>query len=177
MEESTTLSRLTELLRQARKANLQLGADLEAEFVALTKCCSFSLVFEQHQPEAVGLPCFQGWYRNPVRAAKESLAAACKDEVDDWEALRPDFIFFGTNNDGSVAVDLVDSHRYHLTDALPKLRGPAYFAERLANDFHRVESVVETGDVLRVLDITKPRVRETIRLAQSTKTLYESEVC
>lgn len=55
-EESTTLSRLTELLRQARKADPQLGADLEAEFVALTKRRTFGLVFEQHQPEAVELP-------------------------------------------------------------------------------------------------------------------------
>lgn len=55
-EEGTTLSRLTELLRQARKADPQLGADLEAEFVALTKRRTFGLVFEQHQPEAVELP-------------------------------------------------------------------------------------------------------------------------
>ena len=36
-EEGATLSRVTELLRQARKVDPQLGADLEAEFVALTK--------------------------------------------------------------------------------------------------------------------------------------------
>src|SRR5699024_8807859 len=62
-------------------------------------------------------PGFQGWYRNPDRAAKESLAVAYKDEVGDWKALRPDFIFFGTNHDGSVAVDLVDPHGHHLSDA------------------------------------------------------------
>ncbi|GAA1007049.1 hypothetical protein GCM10009551_086690 [Nocardiopsis tropica] len=50
------MSRLTELLRQARKANPQLGADLEAEIAALTKRRTFGLVFEQHQPEAVELP-------------------------------------------------------------------------------------------------------------------------
>lgn len=50
------MSRLTELLRQARKVDPQLGADLEAEFAALTKRRSFGLVFEQHQPEAVELP-------------------------------------------------------------------------------------------------------------------------
>ena len=121
-------------------------------------------------------PGFQGWYRNPERAAKESLAVAYKDEVGDWKALRPDFIFFGTNHDGSVAVDLVDPHGHHLSDALPKLRGLADFAERFANDFRRVESVAETGGVLRVLDLTKPRVREEIRVAQSAKALYESEV-
>lgn len=50
------MSRLTELLRQARKADEQLGKDLEAEIVALTKRRTFGLVFEQHQPEAVELP-------------------------------------------------------------------------------------------------------------------------
>src|SRR5699024_11137716 len=55
-EEGTPLSRLTELLRQARKADPQLGADLEAEIAALTKRRTFGLVFEQHQPEAVELP-------------------------------------------------------------------------------------------------------------------------
>lgn len=54
--EGTPLSRLTELLRQARKADPQLGADLEAEIAALTKRRTFGLVFEQHQPEAVELP-------------------------------------------------------------------------------------------------------------------------
>jgi adenine-specific DNA-methyltransferase len=50
------MSRLTELLRQARKADPQLGADLEAEITALTKSRTFGLVFERHQPEAVELP-------------------------------------------------------------------------------------------------------------------------
>lgn len=46
------MSRLTELLRKARKADPQLGADLEAEIAALTK----RRTFEPHQPEAVELP-------------------------------------------------------------------------------------------------------------------------
>lgn len=50
------MSRLTELLRQARKTDPQLGADLEAEIAALIKRRTFGLVFERHQPEAVELP-------------------------------------------------------------------------------------------------------------------------
>lgn len=50
------MSRLSELMRQARKADPQLGKDLEAEINALTKRRTFGLVFEQHQPEAVELP-------------------------------------------------------------------------------------------------------------------------
>lgn len=40
------MSRLTELLWQARKADAQLGADLEAEVAALIKRRTFGLVFE-----------------------------------------------------------------------------------------------------------------------------------
>ncbi|MGB2917660.1 MAG: hypothetical protein WBB83_13845, partial [Candidatus Microthrix parvicella] len=50
------MSRLTELLRQARQVDPQLGADLEVEISALTNRRTFGLVFEQHQPEAVELP-------------------------------------------------------------------------------------------------------------------------
>jgi len=50
------MSRLTDLLRQARKVDPQLGTDLEVEFRALSKRRTFGLVFEQHQPEAVELP-------------------------------------------------------------------------------------------------------------------------
>lgn len=50
------MSRLTDLLRQLRSTDPQLGADLEKEITALTKRRSFGLVFERHQPEAVELP-------------------------------------------------------------------------------------------------------------------------
>lgn len=119
---------------------------------------------------------FRGWYRNPDRATKESLAVAYKDEMEEWKALRPDFIFFSTTHDGSVVVDLVDPHGHHLADALPKLRGLANFSERFSDSFRRVESVAETGGKLRVLDITKPAVREAIRDAPSARALYESEL-
>ena len=119
---------------------------------------------------------FRGWYRNPDRATKDSLAIAYKDELGDWRALRPDFLFFGTSHDGRVVADLVDPHGHHLSDALPKLRGLADFAERFAADFRRIESVAETGGKLRVLDITKASVRQVIREAHSAKALYESDL-
>jgi len=50
------VSRLTDLLAQARKTDPQLAADLEAEFRQLTQRSQFGLVFERHQPEAVELP-------------------------------------------------------------------------------------------------------------------------
>lgn len=50
------MSRLTDLLAQARKTDPQLAADLEAEFRQLTRHNQFGLVFERHQPEAVEPP-------------------------------------------------------------------------------------------------------------------------
>lgn len=50
------MSRLTDLIQQAKGVDPQLGVDLEAEYRALLKRRSFGLVFERHRPEAVDLP-------------------------------------------------------------------------------------------------------------------------
>ena len=55
------MSRLTDLIHQAKGLDPQLGMDLDAEFRALLKRRSFGLVFERHRPEAVDLP------QRPVR--------------------------------------------------------------------------------------------------------------
>lgn len=117
-------------------------------------------------------PGFKGWYRN----AKESMAVAYKDTRGEWRALRPDFIFLGSNHTGQVVADLVDPHGHHLSDALPKLRGLADFAEKFGEDFRRIESVAETGGKLRVLDRTKDHVREAVRIASDARSLYEADL-
>lgn len=121
-------------------------------------------------------PGFQAWYRNPSRATKESLAVAYKDGGGDWKALRPDFVFFGCQHDGQIVVDLVDPHGHHLADAMPKLRGLADFAEKYGHEFRRIESVAETGGVLKVLDLTKHHVRQAVRDGKDAKALYESGI-
>src|SRR3954451_8685941 len=55
------MSRLTELLRQVKAKDFQLGADLEAEVKVLSSRREFGLNFERHRPEAVELP------QRPVR--------------------------------------------------------------------------------------------------------------
>lgn len=50
------MSRLTELLAQAKAKDPQLGVDLEREFNVLTERLPFGLNFERHRPEAVELP-------------------------------------------------------------------------------------------------------------------------
>ena len=47
------MSRLTDLIAQARAKDAQMGADLEREFRALSSRLSFGLNFERHRPEAV----------------------------------------------------------------------------------------------------------------------------
>lgn len=117
---------------------------------------------------------FVGWYRNPDRAVKESMAIAYQ-ENDKWKALRPDFIFFTKTPNGIVA-DIVDPHGYHLADALPKLRGLARFTEEHGQHFRRIEAVAEVNGTLRVLDIQREDTRSAIDNAQDVKGLYSSNV-
>lgn len=50
------MSRLTDLIAQAKAKDPQLGADLDREFKALSSRLPFGLNFERHSPEAVELP-------------------------------------------------------------------------------------------------------------------------
>jgi len=50
------VSRLTDLIAQAKAKNPQLGADLDREFKILSSRLPFGLNFERHSPEAVELP-------------------------------------------------------------------------------------------------------------------------
>ena len=50
------VSRLTDLIAQAKSKDPQLGADLDREFKVLSSRLTFGLNFERHRPEAVELP-------------------------------------------------------------------------------------------------------------------------
>lgn len=50
------MSRLTDLIAQAKAKDPQMGADLDREFKALSSRLPFGLNFERHRPEAVELP-------------------------------------------------------------------------------------------------------------------------
>lgn len=119
---------------------------------------------------------FVGWYRNPGRTSKESLAVPYRDSSSgEWKALRPDFLFFFRTSDGDLVADIVDPHGHHLADALPKLRGLADFAELFGNEFRRIESVAETDGTLRVLDLKRDEVRQAVGEAKDAKALYRSK--
>jgi adenine-specific DNA-methyltransferase len=55
------MSRLTDLIAQAKAKDPQLGADLEREYKSLSSRLPFGLNFERHRPEVVELP------QRPVR--------------------------------------------------------------------------------------------------------------
>ncbi|MGH2958992.1 MAG: DEAD/DEAH box helicase, partial [Solirubrobacterales bacterium] len=111
---------------------------------------------------------FLAWYRNPGRASEDSLAVAYRDGNGNWRRMCPDFVFFHGETSG-VKASIVDPHGFHLSDALPKLRGLADFAEEFGDEFHRIEAVASTRGKdggLRVLDVREPAVRTAIRNAQ-----------
>lgn len=119
---------------------------------------------------------FRGWYRNPSRSLRTSLAVPWRTATGGWRAMRPDFVFFATVPDGSIVADLVDPHGWHLSDAVPKLCGLADFAEQFGERFRRLESVADVDGKLKVLDFKRADVREAVRAATVAEPLYRSKV-
>jgi len=120
---------------------------------------------------------FSFWYRNPQQPGQSSLGIAFRSGEQSGEqygVVRPDFIFFATQEDGRVVADIVDPHGLHLADALPKLQGLALYAETHAQVYRRIESVAEALGKLRVLDLKNEDVRKGIAAAKDAKSLYES---
>lgn len=114
---------------------------------------------------------FLGWYRNPQQPGPSSLGIAYIDE--EYKILRPDFIFFGQNDDG-VYADLIDPHGTHLSDALSKLQGFVIYARKFENHYRRIESVAEIGQQLRALDLKDPVVQNAIFDAENAISLFSS---
>ncbi|MCT2008385.1 DEAD/DEAH box helicase family protein [Micrococcus lylae] len=115
------------------------------------------------------------WYRNPSRVKDESLAIAYRDG-NAWRTMRPDFLFFHEDAQGRVRASIVDPHGHHLSDALPKLRGLARYAEQYGDEFMRIEGLTELDGKIKALDMTNPKVREAVEDATSARALYESDL-
>jgi type III restriction enzyme len=117
-----------------------------------------------------------GWYRNPARAAVDSLGVTYRDEVGNWRSMHPDFIFFNEVN-GAVRASIVDPHGHHLEDSLVKLQGLARFTQEYGGEFHRIEALTKIGSRMRVLDMQNATVRDAvIHASGSVEALYESDV-
>ncbi|OBI95754.1 type III restriction endonuclease subunit R [Mycobacterium alsense] len=128
------------------------------------------VIAETKRPDCVG------WYRNPARAAVDSLGVTYRDEVGNWRSMHPDFLFFNEIN-GAVRASIVDPHGHHLEDSLVKLQGLARFAQEYGSEFHRIEALTKIGNHMRVLDLQNATVREAVIHAKgSVQALYESDV-
>lgn len=114
------------------------------------------------------------WYRNPSRVKDESLAIAYRDG-NAWRTMRPDFLFFHEDAQGTLRASIVDPHGHHLSDALPKLRGLARYAEQYGDEFMRIEGLTELDGKIKALDMQDPKVREAVEAAMSARDLYASE--
>lgn len=91
-------------------------------------------------------------------------------------ALRPDFLFFARQADGTVVADLVDPHGTQFSDALPKLPGLANYAETHPEAYRRIKVIAKIGESLRVLDLTDAAVRQAVVEAKNAASLYTSAV-
>lgn len=124
---------------------------------------------ELHRTENVA------WYRNPGQASQDSLGITYKDDTD-IKIVRPDFLFFVRLDDGTIGVDIVDPHGWHLADSLPKLQGLARYAEANGAVYRRIEAVAELNDRYKLLDLKEEKVRAAVFSANSAKSLYDSAV-
>ncbi len=119
-------------------------------------------------------PNVRGWYRNPSRAAVDSLGIAYRDETGNWRSMHPDFIFFHEVR-GKIVASILDPHGHHLEDALMKLKALANFAGAYGDAFHRIEALAEVDGKMKVLDMKIEDVRDAVKIAKQTAIdLYRS---
>ncbi len=119
---------------------------------------------------------FRAWYRNPSRAAVDSLGVTYRDAVGNWRSMHPDFVFFNEVG-GKIVPSIVDPHGHHLEDSLVKLQALARFAGDYGTEFHRIEALAKIGNQMRVLDLQAERVRAGILASDKVPLeLYSSDL-
>lgn len=120
-------------------------------------------------------PNVRAWYRNPSRAAVDSLGIAYRDDLTgNWRSMHPDFVFFHEVG-GKIVASILDPHGHHLDDALMKLKALAGFAQKYGDAFHRIEALAEVDGQMKVIDLKTARVREAVISAKGNAlTLHRS---
>ena len=121
-------------------------------------------------------PNVRGWYRNPSRAAVDSLGIAYRDDTGNWRSMHPDFVFFHEVR-GKIVASILDPHGYHLADALIKLKALAEFAAAYGDAFHRIEAFAETDGRMKVIDMKTHKARKAIAVHEdSPEYIYRSDI-
>jgi len=115
---------------------------------------------------------FLAWYRNPPYAAQDSLGIVYV-EGSTRKVLRPDFIFFFRQKDGTVVADIVDPHGTHFSDAMPRLRGLAAYSDKHPGVFRRIKVVADTTDGFRSIDVAEPAVQYAVSGESDPKGFFD----
>jgi IS5 family transposase len=121
-------------------------------------------------------PDSRGWYRNPSRAAFDSLGIAYRDPAGNWRSMHPDFVFFNEVG-GKIVASIVDPHGHQLDDASAKLKALAQFAAEFGDRFHRIEALAEIPSGMRVLDMKIQGVRDAVLAGTTTPIEYYISDC
>lgn len=144
---------------------LHLYADADGQFpVKLTTWEERTLLSELATATTIA------WFRNPPRGAHALTIPYEMDGTD--EALHPDFVFFH-DVDGTLRPSIVDPHRFDQSDAGPKLRGLASYAEKHGESLHRIDAVIVVDEELMRLDLKDPNVRAAVRNVGSPSAIVE----
>jgi hypothetical protein len=121
-------------------------------------------------------PNVRGWYRNPARAAVDSLSIAYRDDSDgNWRSMHPDFVFFHEVQ-GKIVASILDPHGHHLDDALMKLKALAAFATTYGDAFHRIEALAEVDGRMRVIDMKTYGRRAVAVREETAEYVYRSNI-
>ena len=111
-----------------------------------------------------------GWLRNRDRQ-RTSLRVPYQQRGK-WLPVYPDFIFFRQDGKG-VVVDILDPHDPTRSEAVPKAKGLAIYAERHGARFGRIQLIAKVGDRLRRLELTDPKVRKQLLVTESSDALIQ----
>lgn len=103
-----------------------------------------------------------GWLRNLPR--KDWSLCIPYTEGETIKPVYPDFIVFRKVK-GKVVVDILDPHSSSFSDALPKAKGLAKFAEKHGGQFGRIELIHKVNGRLKRLDLQDEAVRTKVSKA------------
>lgn len=143
-------------------APLHLMSDSDGQF-PLTSLNSWERKIVQAE---LARPNVRAWYRNPSRAAVDSLGIAYRDDTTgNWRSMHPDFVFFHEVG-GEIVASILDPHGHHLEDALMKLKALAAFARDYGDAFHRIEAVSEVDGRMRVYDMKNESARDDLMVVK-----------
>ncbi|MGE3344754.1 MAG: DEAD/DEAH box helicase family protein [Vicinamibacterales bacterium] len=161
------------LITPAPQAPLHLMSDEAGQFpLASLNNWERDIVFAE-----LARPNIRGWYRNPSRAAVDSLGIAYRDDhTGNWRSMHPDFVFFHDVG-GEIVASILDPHGHHLDDALMKLTALATFTRTFGDSFHRIEALAEVDGRMRGIDLKSAAARDAVLTAkQGAADLYRSSI-